>query len=265
MVTPDELLAIFHDQIRLRDRDVDTANVIERDGPVHRNYPSDAAEHGAMIESPEGLGADPDGVIAAQRGFFAGRGQRVEWKTYSYDPPEDLGDRLTAAGFEAEEVEALILGELAVLADLAQDVSGGLRLRAIVAQDLPAVATFQDAIWGEGSSWVTEKHFEEFAADPDHMQGCLVERESDGLVVTASWVRMIPETEFCGLWGGSTLAEYRRQGLYRASVGYRARLALGRGYRFVRVDASPNSRPILQRLGLHQVATTTPYVLDPSA
>jgi hypothetical protein len=78
-------------------------------------------------------------------------------------------------------------------------------------------------------------------------------------------VRMIPETEFCGLWGGSTLAEYRRQGLYRASVGYRARLALGRGYRFVRVDASPNSRPILQRLGLHQVATTTPYILDPSA
>jgi hypothetical protein len=263
-VTPDELLSTFHDQIRLRDRDAETAHVIERDGLVHRNYPADAAAMGAMIESPEGLGDDPDAVIGAQRDFFAQRGQRVEWKTYSYDPPADLGARLAAVGFEAEEVEALILGELAVLADLAPDVPAGLRLRAIGADDLPAVATFQDAIWGEGSSWVTGKHFEELAADPEHMQGCLVERESDGLVVTASWVRMTPETEFCGLWGGSTLAEYRRQGLYRASVGYRARLALGRGYRYVRVDASPNSRPILQRLGLHQVATTTPYVLEPA-
>jgi hypothetical protein len=86
----------------------------------------------------------------------------------------------------------------------------------------------------------------------------------DGLVVTASWVRLTRETDFCGLWGGSTLPEFRRRGLYRAGVGYRARLALARGARHVRVDASPNSRPILQRLGLRQVATTTPYVLDPA-
>jgi hypothetical protein len=152
-----------------------------------------------------------------------------------------------------------------VLAELPETVPGGLRLRPVTAGDLPAVATFQDEIWGSGSSWVTEKHFQELADDPEHMQGCLVERESDGLVVTASWVRMTPGTEFCGLWGGSTLLPFRRQGLYRASVGHRARLALERGYRYVRVDASVNSRPILQRLGLHQVATTTPFVLDPSA
>jgi hypothetical protein len=217
-----------------------------------------------MIESPQGLGPDPDAVIAAQRAFFAERGQRVEWKTYSYDPPADLGDRLTAAGFEPEEVEALILGELSVLAGLPEDVPDGLTLRPIAAGDLPAVSAFQDTIWGEDSSWVTEKHFEELAADPEHMQGVLVERESDGVVVTASWVRITPQTEFCGFWGGSTLQEYRQRGLYRASVGHRARLALARGCRFVRVDASPNSRPILQRLGLNQVATTTPYILDPT-
>ena len=32
---------------------------------------------------------------------------------------------------------------------------------------------------------------------------------------------------------------------------------------YVRVDASPDSEPILRRLGLHRVATTTPYVFDP--
>ena len=47
-------------------------------------------------------------------------------------------------------------------------------------------------------------------------------------------------------------------------MAHRARLALDAGYRFLRVDASPHSRPILERAGLHQVSTTTPYVLDPA-
>ncbi|HEV7147655.1 MAG TPA: hypothetical protein VGN48_11735 [Pedococcus sp.] len=262
-MTPDQLLQTFHEQIRLVDRDAETEHLVERDELVHRNYPANPSERGAMIESPEGLGPDPDAVIAAQRDFFTERGQPVEWKTYSYDEPADLQSRLAGAGFEAQEVEALILGELEVLAGLEESVPEGLRLRAITTADLPAVATFQDAIWGGGSSWVTHKHFGELAADPDHMHGCLVERVDDGLVVTASWVRLTPDTQFCGLWGGSTLETFRRRGLYRASVGYRARVALSRGWRYVRVDASPNSRPILQRLGLHQVATTTPYVLEP--
>jgi hypothetical protein len=262
-VTPADLLTAFHTQIRLRDRDAETSHVIERVGPVHRNYPADPGERGAMIETPEGLGDDPEAVIREQRDFFAARGQQVEWKTYSYDSPSDLGERLARAGFQAEEVEALILGELALLADLPQALPDGLRLREVVAEDLTGVSTMEETVWGRGSAWSTQRHFAELAADPDHMQGCLVERESDGLVVTAGWVRLTPDTEFCGLWGGSTLAEYRRQGLYRATVGHRARVALARGCRFVRIDASPDSRPILQRLGLHQVATTTPYVLDP--
>ena len=260
----DLLLASFHHQIRLADRDAEAGLVVERDGLVHRHYPPDASQRGAMIESPEGLGDDPDEVIAAQRDFFLGRGQAVEWKTYSYDEPVDLGPRLTAAGFAVQEEEALILGDLKVLADLDQSVPEGLRLRPIVADDLAAVTAFNDSVWGSDKSWVTGKHFEELAADPEHMQGCLVERVADGLVVTASWVRLTAETEFCGLWGGSTLPDFRRRGLYRAGVGYRARLALARGARYVRVDASPHSRPILQRLGLHHVATTTPYVLEPA-
>ena len=42
-------------------------------------------------------------------------------------------------------------------------------------------------------------------------------------------------------------------------------MALHRGYPYARVDTSPDSRPILIRLGLKAVADTRPYVLDPSA
>ena len=77
-------------------------------------------------------------------------------------------------------------------------------------------------------------------------------------------LRLQPETEFCGMWGGSTLAQWRGRGLYRALTSYRARLALERGYRYARVDTSPDSRPILIGLGMQAVADTRPYLLDPA-
>lgn len=45
---------------------------------------------------------------------------------------------------------------------------------------------------------------------------------------------------------------------------HRAKLAKARGYDYLRVDASEDSRPILQKCGLFAVATTTPYVFKPS-
>ena len=82
-------------------------------------------------------------------------------------------------------------------------------------------------------------------------------------MVSAGWVRYIRGTAFATLWGGSTLPRWRRQGIYRALVGYRARLADARGYTLAQVDASDDSRPILQRLGLIAITTTTPYVYTP--
>ena len=38
-----------------------------------------------------------------------------------------------------------------------------------------------------------------------------------------------------------------------------------RGFRFLEVDASSDSRPILERLGFSAVTTTTPYVWSPPA
>ena len=43
----------------------------------------------------------------------------------------------------------------------------------------------------------------------------------------------------------------------------RARLAVERGYRYLQVDASDNSRPILERLGFVALTETVPYVFTP--
>ena len=41
--------------------------------------------------------------------------------------------------------------------------------------------------------------------------------------------------------------------------------AAARDYRYLYVDASPDSQPILARLGFSRLARTTPYIWDPRA
>jgi GNAT superfamily N-acetyltransferase len=77
--------------------------------------------------------------------------------------------------------------------------------------------------------------------------------------VCASRLELHQGTEFASLWGGGTVPEWRGRGIYRATVAYRARIAARRGYRFLQVDASDDSRPILARLGFSGLSSTTPY------
>jgi hypothetical protein len=264
-VTPDELLEMFHTQVRLHDRDAAPGFVVDRDGPVHRTYPPDAGEHGAMVECPEGLGSDPDRWVARQVEFFTARGQAVEWKTYGYDEPADLPERLVRAGFVADDPEVVLLGRCA---DLVHDVTlpDGVRLREITADDdWERVRVSVDSVWGTQSSWVNDALRAEQRRDPDLLVAVVAEDAASLQVLSYGVLRLQPGTEFCGLWGGSTLAHWRGRGLYRALTSYRARLALDRGYPYARVDTSPDSRPILVGLGMHAVADTRPYLLEPSA
>ncbi|MGW5241076.1 GNAT family N-acetyltransferase [Monashia sp. NPDC004114] len=263
---PAELLRVFHDQTRAPVLLGTAARPIELDGPVRRQYDLDPAGHYAMIESPDGLGPDPaayDAVIARQRDFFAARGQRVEWKTYDYDEPADLGARLLAAGFVKEDDEALILGEAAPLAAQEITLPPGVVVRAADSfEDFVRMREMSETVWGDDHSWVTESLYPDWVARPGTMDVVVVEESREGPVLCAARGEY-DSSGFVGLWGGSTLPEWRGKGLYRATLLHRARLGLERGKEYVRVDASPDSEPILRRLGLHRVATTVPYVFDP--
>src|SRR6185369_5953772 len=87
--------------------------------------------------------------------------------------------------------------------------------------------------------------------------------EAGDLVVSAAWIRFVPGTDFAGLWGGSTLKEFRGRGIYKALVAVRAADAVERGHKYLQVDASDDSRPILERLGFVAVTTTTPFIWKP--
>lgn len=84
-----------------------------------------------------------------------------------------------------------------------------------------------------------------------------------GVPVAAGRVELGPGPDFAGLWGGGTLPGWRGRGLFRALVAHRARLAAARGHRFLQVDATAASAPILRRLGFVELAVTTPFACAP--
>jgi GNAT superfamily N-acetyltransferase len=166
----------------------------------------------------------------------------VEWKYYSHDGPE-LRERLLAAGLEPEKEETVVVADASSMAPPPADVE----LR------------------------VATDEFEDLAARIFGRRYTLPERAVavvavvDGHPVSGGRVDLEEGVEFAGLFGGITVPEYRRQGLYRATVAKRAELARERGYRWLYADALPTSRPILERLGFVAITTTTPFVIPAAA
>ena len=259
-----ELLAAYDAQVRDRVPDPLPRGVtVERDGPLVRFF--GLAGRGFVVYRDLGglEGADLDELITRQVRVFAERGERFEWKLHGHDRPDDLSQRLLAAGFVPEETETIVI---APVADIAGDVRlpEGVSLREVTSRvDFERIAALEQAVWGDEDqqSWLVNMLESERAVDPDALT--IVVAEAGPTVVCAAWIRFEGDTEFATLWGGATLPEWRRHGIYRATVVYRASLAAGRGFRYLETDASDESRPILERLGFTAVTTTTPYIWSP--
>lgn len=262
----DRLLARFHEQVRCGVGDGAPGATRTRAGRIWRTVCDRPGEHWATVESPDGLGDDPDAAIAAERDQFAALGREVEWKTYSYDAPADLGARLLRAGFGKEADEALMLGELTDL-DREVSVPAGVVIRPVRTRgDARRIRELYELVW-DGAWGRSDRDTGRDAelldtADSDEYT-LLAEESPDGPVLCAARVNLSPGTDFAGFWGGSTHPDWRGRGLFRAIVAERARWAVARGHTLARVDASPDSEAILTRLGLVRVATTTPYKFRP--
>jgi GNAT superfamily N-acetyltransferase len=268
------LLAVYDEQLRGHEPDpMPVGWRVERDGPVLRCYLGRAGFVG--YRSVADLAPDDlDALIARQRDIFAALGQEVEWKWHSHDLPADLPDRLRAAGFVPQERETVVVGLVEPLTAELPELPEGVRIRQVSERaDLDRIAAMESEVWGEDRAWLAGELEREIAAGPDAIAILVAEAgEPAGgavggavgdTVVSAGWLRYERHSEFAGLWGGSTLARWRRKGIYRALVAARARLARERGYHYLQVDASDNSRPILQRLGFIPLTETRPYVFAP--
>lgn len=252
----DDLLAAYDEHLRGTGLPALGAWV-EQDGPLLRVV----GEHRGFVTAPRDLsGYDLSALIAAQIAFFGARGEAVEWKTRGHDLPEDLPDRLRAAGFAAEPTETVMIGRIADVRP-APVVPGGVVIRRVGGDALPAIVAMESQVWGRDCAFIGDHLAGSLATAPDRL--AIFTAEAGGQVVAAAWVALSEDGVFASLWGGSTLKAWRGRGIYRALVAVRTRLAAERGYRYLHVDASGDSRPIVEHMGFLPVTTTTPYVWSP--
>ncbi len=249
-------LEAFDRQLRAVVRPTLDGGRFERVGPVIRCV-ADDPDGWSGIEWSDLDETSADAVIAEQVRFFAEHGRSMEWKYYAYDQPTDLPDRLRAAGLVPGEEEALMLADVAdVPADLAPP--DGVRFVAVSDEDgLRKVKFVHDAVFGGDHTPVIDSMRDRMRTNPEAVAPVLALAGDEP--VCAARVDFHVGTDFASLWGGGTLTPWRGRGIYRAMVGFRTRLAIERGYRYLRTDALPTSRPILEKLGFVRVTTTVPY------
>jgi GNAT superfamily N-acetyltransferase len=254
MTARDAVLAAFDVQIRRRPQP-DAGQRVEHDRGVVRAV-ADAGGWSGVTWSC--LDADnADAVIAAQIARFGALPGSWEWKHYSYDRPSDLPERLLAAGFTREPAESLLV---AAIADVALDTPAppGVGLRETAdAADMDVLVALHDAVFGGDHSGVGAALLAGIEREPRTAAGVIA--YAGEAPIAAARVEFHQGTDFASLWGGGALPAWRGRGVFGALVAHRARLAAHRGFRYLQVDALPTSRPILERLGFVELATTTPF------
>ncbi|MFB7560432.1 GNAT family N-acetyltransferase [Streptomyces brevispora] len=260
----ESLLAVFDREMREHARPDGPGVRVERTGDVVRQAGAAHDWNGVVWSSPDLDAVRADAAIAAQVAHCVERGyDEFEWKLYAHDRPADLGARLLAAGFEAEDPETLLV---APVADLPTEVvlPDGIRLRTVRDEaDVELMALAHEQAFGADRTRLRHQVLARLKEDPDHFVGVLAMAGDEP--VSSARMELYAGTGFAGLWGGGTVQEWRGRGVYRALVAFRARIAAERGFRYLQVDATEQSRPILQRLGFTVLGTTTPYVYRPTS
>ena len=259
-MTIEEILSLYDAQMRRDPFDLSgRVTILPELTWVTAEPPS---RHGGWILYTR-LDADTaDAAIAAQVADMSQRieefGEGFEWKVFDHDTPPDLKQRLIAHGFAPEEPEALMALDLVDAPPrLWEPLRADIRRLSDPAQ-VQQINVVQTEVWGEPIPGLADELAQTLRAHPELLS--IFQAYADGRPVANGWTRYHPGRQFADLWGGSTLSAYRGRGYYTDLVAVRAQEARARGVRFLTVDASPMSRPILEKLGFRCLTYTTPFV-----
>jgi hypothetical protein len=197
-----------------------------------------------------------DAAIEAEIEYFMARGLVFDWKVYAHDTPPDLAQRLLARGFDPDDEDAVMLLDVtqappALLAPVQADV------RPITTRaGLEDVRVVLAEVWGGDFSWIYGRLGEHLEI-PGYLNVYVA--YVDDRPACAAWVYFPSGCTFAGLWGGSTVPAERGRGLYTAVLARRVQEARQRGYRYLTIDASPMSRPIVARHGFIQLTSAIQF------
>lgn len=249
-----EVRAQFDQQMRRRPT-TEPGSLVEADARVTRILGRDDGWSGVIWSDLDDDVADE--TIAAQVARLSAWARPWEWKYYSHDRPADLPERIRAAGLRADPVESVLVAEVARVA-LDPVVPPGIDLVPVADQaGVDALVQVHDEVFGGSHAGIGRAILEGLHSEPPPVVAVVA--VADGSPISAGRVEFPGGRDFASIWGGGTLPDWRGRGVFRALVAYRAALARDRGYRYLHVDASAQSRPTLLRFGFVELAKTIPF------
>jgi hypothetical protein len=195
-------------------------------------------------------------IIRQQVAYFESLGQDFEWKVYDYDRPPDLKERLASYGFIVEEAEAIMVLDLADAPEILWQLVRHSVQPILDPEKISDVLTVEGQVWDEDFTSLGHYLGEALSNYPEQMSVYVA--YIDEQPASAAWIYFPEHSQFASLWGGSTLSGFREQGLYTALLAVRAQEAKARQVRYLTVDASPMSRPILEKFGFEMIAWSYP-------
>jgi hypothetical protein len=195
-------------------------------------------------------------AIHQELDYFAPLDQPLTWKVYDHDLLPNLKDQLLEHGFTPDDDPAavMVLNVRQAPALPHQNVQAEIR-RIDNVDGLKDVIYVLDKVWGGHNTWVNDRlgrHLE----IPGYLS--VYAAYVNDMPASIAWT-YFPRGQFATLFAGSTIAEYRRRGLYTSLLNTRLKEIRARGYRYAVVEAGAMSKPIVEKHGFQQLTTVHDY------
>jgi GNAT superfamily N-acetyltransferase len=251
-----ELRDLYHEQVRRNTTPDHSGSTVDHDQTFVRWAANNGLGWSEVVWTSLNE-TDVDAAIAAHVEFYSSRGLSFMWGVYDYDLPRDLGARLLSAGFVEASASTVMIAESARVAEdpILPDATELVHIRDEAGVDL--LIAVHESVFAHDHQDLRRSLLRRLHVAPQEMDMFVV--MARGSPISSSRIEYLPASEFAALWGGSTEPEWRGKGIYRAQISRRAQLASERGYRYLVVLASENSRPILTGLGFETISHVTRY------
>jgi hypothetical protein len=195
-------------------------------------------------------------VIDQQLEYFLPMNQPFTWKVYDHDLLPSLGEKLISRDFVSDDSPADVMVLDLKTASPHLFEPGNADIRRINSTDgLKDIIHVLDNVYGGHNTWVNDRlgiHLK----IPGYLS--VYAAYVDNRPASIAWT-YFPHGHFATLFAGSTIAEYRKQGLYTSLLATRLREIRQRGYRFAVVEAGSMSKPIVEKHGFKHLTTVYDY------
>jgi GNAT superfamily N-acetyltransferase len=204
--------------------------------------------------------ASLDNAIDRELDYLVPMNQPFTWKVYDHDLLPSLKNKLASRGFTVDNDPAavMVLDIQNAPSALSQPSAADIR-RIDTVEGLQDVIHVLDKVWGGHNSWVNERLGEHLEI-PGYLSvyAAYVEAGKVRQPASIAWT-YFPYGHFATLFAGSTVAEYRNQGLYTSLLATRLKEIRERGYRYAIVEAGAMSKPIVAKHGFQHLTTVYDY------